>query len=148
MLEAAFGHWFAGFFDGEGSLGIYPGYGERTGFRCTAKISLRADDRPILEEIAATLGIGRVYDDKKGRRNGSNPCSAWIVEGREACAVLVAVLERYPLRAKKQRDFAIWADAVRAWCSSPAGRVRRGGWDNMARLAEQLRSGREFVHVA
>lgn len=148
--DDAFGHWFAGFFDGEGSFGIYPANvkrGRASGWRCLAKISLRADDRPILEEITAKIGLGWIYLDKKGTAAaaaGRNPNVGWFVQNRVSCMALVDVFERYPLRAKKAADFEVWARAVREWVSSPLGAKGRD-WAAMESLADELRSGREYV---
>jgi hypothetical protein len=130
--DDGFGHWFAGFFDGEGCFGVYKanykGRHAKFGWRCQAQISLRADDRPILEEIAARTGVGRVHMQGKGLAAvDRNPCAAWFVRTREGCAVIVDIFERYPLRAKKAADFAIWAEAVREWHTSAPARPRPQG---------------------
>jgi hypothetical protein len=149
----AFGLWFSGFFDGEGTLGIFPPYrvGRGNGYRCSAKISLRADDQPILDEIHARLGIGRIYADRKGWASAAskttNPCISWAVDGREPCLRLMEFFERYPLRAKKARDFAIWAEGVREWTSVPVSTKPRD-WTRMAELCEGLRAARVFKMAA
>jgi hypothetical protein len=58
-IDPGFGHWFAGFVDGEGCFLI-----TRVGksYRCIFSLHLRGDDRPILEEIHRNLGIGTVWD--------------------------------------------------------------------------------------
>jgi hypothetical protein len=144
-MDDGFGYWLAGFFAGEGSVGVYPST-NRTGFRCSAKLSLRADDAPILREIVQRTGIGRLLADSKGRRTGAHPCIAWHVTTKADCLKLVRLFERYGLRAKKARDFAIWAAAVREWCRTSGRGVaaRRGDWTVMEDLAAQLRRTREF----
>lgn len=141
--DDGFGYWLAGFFDGEGSFGIYPS--GPNAYACTAKISLRMDDRPILEEIQRWTGVGRIYDDKKGPLAAErNPCAAWAVDKREQCSVLMDVFSRYPLRAKKRRDFEIWARAVRVWCGIPRG-GHGADWMPMEVLRRELQHTRAFV---
>lgn len=139
----AFGHWLAGFFDGEGSFGIYT-QNRNPSYRCMAKISLRIDDRPILDEIARWTGVGRVYVDKKGAPAHRAPTAAWIVEGKDNCMHLVELFERFPLRAKKRRDFAVWAVAVREWSSMRPRVGEARDWTRMAALADEIRQVRAF----
>lgn len=110
------GGWFSGFTDGEGCFTI----GKRNdkhpcaSYRCRCIISLRDDDRAILEEIRDTLEMGVIYDKPAstyGGRNGQ-PSTVFQVCSIKECAELVKVFEKYPLRAKKKRDFEIWKQAV------------------------------------
>lgn len=139
--DVPFWNWFAGFFDGEGSVGIYPG--TRDAWRCTAKISLRADDGQILQTIRMMSGIGTIYHDTKGAPSTRNPCLAWAVNRRDEAMRLVEIFERYPLRAKKARDVEIWSEAVREWCRQPMRGVK-GDWTRIAELADELREQRKY----
>jgi hypothetical protein len=130
-----FGHWFAGFFDGEGSLGIYS---DGRTYRCTASIQLRADDEPILYEIIERLGMGALY--RSPGHGNTAPQVSWRAERRTHCFRLVELFDAYPLRAKKARDYAIWRQAVFAL----AARRREHGWDLMALWAERLKAARVF----
>jgi hypothetical protein len=49
------------------------------------------------------------------------------------------VLDRYPLRAKKRRDYAIWREAVLEWATVPFGRQ---DWAKMAALRTALSASR------
>lgn len=76
-----------------------------------AEITLRDDDRDVLEDIRRTLGLGVV-----GRRpsRGPNwaPTATWRVSGRRECQLLVQVLDQVPLRSKKKRDYMLWREIV------------------------------------
>jgi hypothetical protein len=139
-VDDAFGHWLAGFMDGEGSFGIAGG-NTRGSYHCTACVKLRGDDRAILEEIVERTGIGSVRYQPNTQR--THPQYAWLVHNRAGCLALIELLDRYPLRAKKARDYAIWREAVIDW-SAP--RARRSGrdWGRMAALKVALEAGRKF----
>jgi hypothetical protein len=117
MIDDAWGHWFAGFFDGEGCFTVKPTHRARrtATYVCSAEITLRADDAAILYEIVERTGIGRVHDKRGGddpRR--PNPFSRWQFGKQAEARALVAIFDRYPLRAKKARDYAAWRRAVLA----------------------------------
>lgn len=111
-----FGNWFAGFTAGEGCFGIGKRNKENpcANYQCLFRITLRDDDRAILEEIQDTLGLGKVYDYPACTNDAHErlPQTLWDVRSTTECAELVEVFEKYPLRAKKQRDFEIWKKAV------------------------------------
>lgn len=99
--------WFAGFVDGEGHFALAP---VGTGFQPRLEISLRDDDRPILEEVQAAFGGGiRV---KPGRRPGQHDQVKYAAGSRESLWTLVAYFDRFPLRAKKAKDYEVWREAV------------------------------------
>lgn len=108
-----FGYWFAGLVDGEGYLSISLD-SRHNGACCALRIKLRDDDTDILENIQATLGIGRLFHYPNPSNKQSNPQIEYRV-GRigDVIHVLLPLFERYPLRTKKQRDFVIWARAAR-----------------------------------
>jgi len=108
--------WFAGFTAGDGCFGIvkYNLDNPRINYGCQFTIALRADDRGILEEIHETLELGKIFDrpayPSGGRNNQAQ--TAFKVQSIADCAELVTLFEKYPLRAKKGRDFIIWKQAV------------------------------------
>jgi hypothetical protein len=140
-LEESFGHWFAGFVDGEGCFRIKPT--NMGTFQCRFSIGLRADDAPILHEIRARTGVGILVHS--GRNSIQQ--EQWRLEvNRKADGVrLVEIFDDFPLRAKKARDFAIWREAVSVWSSVVNG--RRADWSAMAALADALREERRFRAV-
>jgi hypothetical protein len=111
LSDDGFGHWLAGFADGEGCFNIARN-GNGSMF-CQFRIQVRSDDEPILLEIQRRTGLGRLTKVYKNR--GANPSVIWYVSSKAECLALVELFETYPLRAKKQRDFEIWARAVRSW---------------------------------
>jgi hypothetical protein len=109
-LPDDFGHWLAGFIDGEGSFVILrPTTGNRWSLRF--QLTLRADDLPIIEEIHRRTGLGIVFVRGPYGKN-PNPDAIWLVNKIAHMRRLVEIFDRYPLRAKKARDFAIWREGV------------------------------------
>jgi len=98
-----FGDWLAGFADGEGCF--YLSCTKGGSHRCNFRLKLRRDDRGVLELAATRTGLGSVYDVKKYQ-------AEWMVVRKADCARLVEIFETFPLRAKKSRDFVVWAQAV------------------------------------
>jgi hypothetical protein len=140
-----FNHWLAGFIDGEGSFLIQPTGGPRcVSWQCGLTLTLRRDDRPVLEEIMRRTEVGVVYDGDY-RRGRSSPTSRWQVMKKPDVIALKTLLAQCRLRSKKARDYAIWFEAVNVWATVG----RNGGvatwddqWSRMAELAEELKSGR------
>lgn len=130
----AVGNYLAGLTDGEGCFVIAP---NRTdSYRCEFIIHLRADDRPLLEWLRDCTGLGIVREGRRVKVGGDQPSVRWSVAMKGQCLQLVALFERYPLRSKKAKDFAIWADACRSWARQDFGR--------MADLHVALRHARLF----
>lgn len=142
MIDDAFGNWFAGFTDGEGCFRIKPT--NQGTFQCRFSIGLRADDEPILREIHERLGIGTLCHS--GRNNVKQEQWRLEVNAKAHVLKLVEVFNRYPLRAKKARDFAIWREAVIVWSAVENG--RRADWTRIGELADELREVRRFTAPA
>lgn len=106
------GSFLAGFLDGEASFGISRQTG-RTNFRCTMSLGARDDDSELLQDLAGSTALGTIA--AKPGRAGSKSQVVWCVAAKSDCARLVEILEKYPLRGRKSRDFAIWDAAVRWW---------------------------------
>jgi hypothetical protein len=129
--------WLAGFTDGEGCF-VFQKYPNDGRIQPRFVIGLRADDTMILERLHGTFG-GRlqfkpVYDSSRG----SSPQCVWYVLAKRDLARLVEYFDRFPLRAKKARDYAIWRQAVSVYCAA-------GGTDHRLRaLREALMAGRVF----
>lgn len=136
-IPIPFGHWFAGFTDGEGCFDIHP-VGDA--YICRFVIGLRADDLPVLERCRSTLGLGDIRISSS--TGGQRPQARWSVTRKAETAALVTVFERFPLQAKKQRDFLTWAEAVRFWMTVTARRAH--DWTPMTSLHLQLRAGRAY----
>ena len=147
-----FGHWFAGFADGEGSFVLSVGLRPKFFPQATFTLSLRDDDVSTLELIQSSLKIGEIYERGSRERNRqgyiSNPRATYQIHNRDETAILVELFRRFPLRSKKSRDFEIWAEAVDLRNSGEW----RGRWtaakqlvaDRMIELRNQLTSGRAY----
>lgn len=155
-----FGHWLAGLIDGEGSFTLQRRHGGRgaVGYYCAFQLSLRDDDEAVLREIVDRVGLGRLYHRTRkpstsGKAGATNPQYSWMVTGKHDLAALVAILDEYPLRSKKARDFAVWREAVMWWVASIPSPTRPRGtpaydWTPMADMAQRLRDGRAYQPAA
>lgn len=117
----AFGYYLSGLIDGEGCfclalLNLSTG---KKLPRAEFNIALRADDHTILKKLHDLWrcgnfysGIGRTYrtKDKVNRK----PLIRYYVNDTSALiSTVIPFFHRYPLRAKKARDFIIWEEATR-----------------------------------
>ena len=110
------GDYVAGFVDGEGCFALK----FRRDVRHERKnkpvyfywdiefaILLKSDDKEILDCIKNTLGCGRVGNtDKRG-------CVRYAINDiNDLRNKVVLFFKKYPLRAKKRKDFELWREAV------------------------------------
>ena len=145
LSSDGFGFWLAGLIDGEGSFTITP---NRPGFTCRLTLGLRDDDSEILTEIRDRTGLGRVLLHK---RSGGNrqPLSLWRVERKADCQALCAILDAFPLRSKKSKDYAIWREAVdlMAAMTGAVGPGQPRDWSAVAELKEKLADVRRHPNL-
>jgi hypothetical protein len=127
----AFGHWLSGFVDGEGHFCLHRckhkmAHGGKT-LGASLAISVRLDDQEILREIGRYWGVGTFNFPTP--INGNHAIRFQVASFRDLYLVVVPHFERYPLRAKKQRDFEIWKKGVeimyRVKCRPPVSNGRR-----------------------
>lgn len=153
-MDDSFGHWLAGFVDGEGCFticrvttrkGKAAGSSVRTWPNCRFEITLRADDAAIIRTIRDTLGVGNIYAKHPSSSSRTNSRSAvvYVVHRIDDCLRIVEFFTHYPLRAKKRAQFDLWADAVHEMAK---GRDR----DDSKMVEYQLRLGglRQYVAPA
>lgn len=107
-LDPAFGHWLAGLVAGEGYFSILKPGGS---VQCVFGIDLRADDASVLEEAQRAVGLGAV----RYRETATSATASWLVSRKAETAEIVDLFNRFPLRAKKARDFERWREAVLLW---------------------------------
>jgi hypothetical protein len=135
------GHALAGFIEAEGSFSIAANNGGRS-WLCGMSLNQRADDADLLCDIARVTGLGRLY--AVPARRTSRPQVVWSVASKLECRELARLLQRYPLRGRKRREFAVWSSAVARWSESLHGSTR--ATDGFMRsAAAQLRALRRYV---
>jgi hypothetical protein len=141
-----FGHWLAGFIDGEGCF--FAGTNNNGSPVVTMTVALRADDSAILYECQERTGLGTVYERHPPSyiKKGQAPQTKWEVFNKADCEALVKLLRKYPLRAKKARDFDIWAQIVeeRSLFQTGRGAAAKNNWDHVNELTAQLKEGRAY----
>lgn len=140
-MDDAFGHWLAGFIDGEGCFWIQ-WHSRGNCPRCGFSITLRSDDEAILREARERTGLGNLTISMAGR---GRQCEAvrWAISTKAGCLALVDLLDRFPLRAKKQVDYRIWRRAVLRWAQRSGYAGQHGvDWSEMRRLSDELKLAR------
>ena len=110
-------HYIAGFIDGEGSFVFFfsPRKDIRSGYELNLdfQIELRIDDREILERFQETLGCGLIHELHYERYKKWMPHVKYRIGKIDHLRnILVPLLRRYPLQAKKRKNFEIFAEAV------------------------------------
>lgn len=122
-MDDSFGHWLAGFTDGEGAFIVARVTGRnsqvgdgtiRTWPNCRYQLHLRADDGEILRTIRDALGFGSLYHKPvtDAMRVNQKDAVSYSVHRIDDCLRIVELFTRYPLRAKKRAQFDVWAKAV------------------------------------
>jgi len=144
-LSSEFGHWLAGYIDGEGHFGcgIYKNGHGGVNVIHTMTLVARADEFPLLARCQRETGLGRLYFTK--RNKGSNPCWRWEIKATDECLRLVDILTQYPLQSKKRQDFQVWSDAIREHASwVRPGRGPKNDQTKLRAICARLRRGREY----
>lgn len=147
-----FGHWLAGFTDGEASfvVTIHNRPDGRRNLRMPFQITLRADDEAVLRKIKDTLGIGRLFRLKASPGDLSpHPSVRYNVKRiADLYHIIVPLFEKYPLQSKKANDFALWKEivAIKYHEGRPQGptRLPQSFWDKVMPLVKQLKQARKF----
>ncbi len=155
-MDDGFGHWMAGFIDGEGCFIIARNTDKRrkgaayVRYACRMQVRLREDDADVVMEMRDRTGLGTVaFLQAHPSQWDRKPQVVWNVISRADCLALVDLLDRYPLRAKKARDYAIWREAVSLWAVvTPSGGPSTGAdWEPLADLFGQLKAVRAYREV-
>ena len=138
-LSPEWASWFAGLVDGEGCFLIH-----RVGSRWHSAVfvlNMRADDRPMLEEIRNTLGCGAIY--RRPRRQIGHATCAFQVGRKKDMLALVRLFDRYPLRSRKRRDYEVWRTFVLLHASPKNATDPR-----LAELFNEIKDARRFEDPA
>jgi hypothetical protein len=149
-VDRDFGHWLAGFLDGEAHFYVTQ-RGQSGSWQCGLVVNLRADDRELLLLIKDQTGVGKIYykpvtESGFRARPGARPQAQWAVDVKRDVLTLADILDDFPLRSKKARDFAIWREAVGVWAGVRKGGVKRDAEQKrLGELAARLVAGRAFL---
>lgn len=147
--DDAFGHWLAGFIDGEGSFVILCRSNGRGSHTPRMQIRLRDDDAPLLDAVQRRLALGSLYAAKvnPSQQKTAKAQALWVVYTRGDCMALVEFLDRYPLLSKKARDYEVWRRAVLMRATLRAhGKLH--DWSGMAALKTELEAVRVYAEAA
>lgn len=114
-VSDSFGYWFAGLFDGEGSLTLFTRSRAtndgRYDIRIYASLALRDDDENVIKRILNDLDIG--HASRLSKQGNSHPQVRWACDKiDDLVEVLIPCFENYPLYSKKAREFAIWKNVA------------------------------------
>lgn len=142
--EELFHAWFSGFVAGEGCFRIQK-HPKGRQFKTNLRLNLRDDDLEILIEIQQRLGMGTLHRISRNLDENSNdrPSAVWETARALDCKRLVEIFDRHPLRAKKQRDFQIWREAVFE-INKP---VKQRDLEKLRYLSEKLKLVRQYDPV-
>lgn len=104
--------------------------------RCEFNISLRSDEMPMLQRIkdfwqcGSIFFNGKVYNNRDGYKR--SPMARYFLNNpRHLESVVVDHFLKYPMQAKKSRDFNLWKEGVsmlareKDWGRWPEGDILR-----------------------
>lgn len=145
------GDWLAGFIDGEGSFNIAHHGGN---YQPRFGLKLRDDDTSVIEEIQYFLAVGTIRNSKCSSVSSKyySPNARTQIRldiiGSDNIK-LVEILDKYPLRSKKLRDYTIWKKAVEIYSKSLFNRwsdanLKKLRNDQLSFLKIELESVRKY----
>ncbi len=140
-VSAALGPLLAGFIEGEGCFSIT--HQTRGPYGCKLAVCVRDDDAALLRELKRATALGTLRPVKA--RAGSRAQVTWVIQAKADCLRLVELLDRYPLRGRKSRDYAIWRAAACWWIGvDPAARPSGRDWAPMEYLKLRLHECKRY----
>ncbi len=121
LAREAFSFYLSGLIDGEGHFQLCR-FGKCRQPRAEFILSLRADDRRILDSLRSFWGVGNMAEVDSDRYKQAsavkdsyrrNPSVRFFVsKTADLVRVVIPFFEAYPLRAKKAGDFTLWREGV------------------------------------
>jgi len=140
MPDDQFYDWFAGISSGEATF--YSRMKELPSGNTTVynefKITLRVDDKPLLDTIQRRLGVGMVHR-VKAYGGAKAQASFRVIDKHQQFYVLVPIFDEHQLESKKERDYEVWREIVHiSVTSDPTEHA-----EELAELVRKLREGRE-----
>lgn len=115
-LSSDWADYLAGFVTADGYLGM-----SKTPSGCLAPrmtVRVRADDRPLLEQLQHRLAAGHVTGPYT--EPGKSPVVSWTVTSRADLGRLLALFNEHPPRGRKAAQFQLWREAVLIHLGGPA----------------------------
>ena len=110
LPPAQWGHFLAGLCAGEACFAISWTGPDHRSCRCDFIVRMRADEEPLLRRLQSLTGVGTLRRHRA--RGSSRPVIQWRASALADLLRLVAIFDRYPLRSRKARDYAVWREAV------------------------------------
>lgn len=101
--------WFSGFIDGEGCFMLRVTNNHP---QLEFRIQLRDDDKDVLIQIQKTLGCGYTEPHRQSNPNWSPAFMFRLSRINHIVNILIPILDKYPLRAKKMNDYKLWREAA------------------------------------
>jgi hypothetical protein len=104
-----------GLVDGEGSFAIHLNSSDRRRAKVEPRfcLKLRADDRPLLDDLQEFFGCGKVYIQRDRRPNHSLCFRYEVSNRRELLEKIVPFFEQHPPRSRtRRRDFGLFRQVL------------------------------------
>lgn len=145
------GGYISGFIDGEGSFVVSVKETENKYGRhliCNPKltINMRRDDIVILEHIKNYFGCGHV--NLRNKTGKSKPQASFNVSSLyDITSKVLPHFEKYPLKAKKKRDYETWKEMVYLQLFHYKKPYNEEYLKQMLFLNDKLRNGRKYVSM-
>ena len=134
-------HYVAGFVAGEGcfcvSVSKHKTLKRRIEVRPEFEIELRHDDAVILEKIRKILGCGSIYKLNYERYGWAPHVKFKVSNIADLKEKIIPFFTKYPLQAKKQASFAIWAKIVEMVYQKK--HLDYGGFQKILKLRDRMR---------
>src|SRR5215211_1940884 len=106
--------------EGEAHFGLTEQNGGQS-FGCLMSLRLRDDDADLVQWLARRTGTGNLRPIPA--QSTSKPQVEWLVRTQADCGTIAALLTRFRLRGRKQREFEVWKAAVELWSSGLTNRM-------------------------
>ncbi len=161
LNHESLGWYFSGLADGEAYFQLNPNSSKckrKRPPRTEFNLSMRDDDKAVLERLLEFWGCGFLYAYDPaliGSKDGMNrkPMIRYVVNRAADCAkIVVPHFRRFPLLAKKARDFAVWEQGVELAYSVQQRRGSRKWFDSEIKrfvaLSEAMKAQRKYHGVA
>lgn len=141
----AFGNWFSGFTDGEGCF--FMKINQDESLSSSFYLTLRDDDIAILHLVISYLQCGRLNKLARKTSSPTKPaCRIVVSRLSDIRNTIIPHFDRFPLRSKKARDFAIWREAALLPRDRNGGRdLPYGTRERFIQLHDELREVRKYT---